>query len=539
MSNLETAYSKWSLLPLISLGLPVSILGLVEATKYTTAPNGYPVTNWSYLLLAGIALFVFKLQQLFFTKRSFDRRARQLGCGPLPVYPAKDPILGLDTLLSALRAINSHRLLYWFDDRSKICGKTYYGQALGDWLIMTSDPDNIKAILSTNFDDWPIAGPRLYSTLPALGQDSIFTTNGHKWHNARALIRPSFVRNQVADLQCFDRHITNLLNVIPADGETFDMQALLQDMTMDSSTDFLLGYSTNSLVKPSPDARQMLHDFEFVSRESSKNARLGALIYFLPHPVLYAAVKRTRKFIGHYMNKAIQESEKGVTRERSYVFLDELLKTSPSPDFTIDQMLSILVAGRDTTATAMTAAFYFLARNPTAVEKLRKEIENVGEKNPTWEQLRNMKYMNNVTREALRLFPPVASNCRKANRETMLPRGGGPDGSLPVLVPKGTPIRYVTAQMHRDTDIYGPDADEFRPERWESDLRTGWTYIPFSGGPRICLGQQFALTQISLTLYRFFQTFKSIEARDSGPLLAQTNLTISFPYGCKVSVKGA
>lgn len=70
-------------------------------------------------------------------------------------------------------------------------------------------------------------------------------------------------------------------------------------------------------------------------------------------------------------------------------------------------------------------------------------------------------------------------------------------------------------------------------------LPRSWQYIPFSGGPRICLGQQFALTQIAYTLFRFFKTFRSIEARDSGPLLAQTNLTISFPYGCWISVRRA
>ena len=66
-----------------------------------------------------------------------------------------------------------------------------------------------------------------------------------------------------------------------------------------------------------------------------------------------------------------------------------------------------------------------------------------------------------------------------------------------------------------------------------------WEYIPFSGGPRICLGQQFALTQIAYTLFRFFKTFRAIEARDSGPFLLRTNLTISFPHGCLVSVTRA
>lgn len=66
-----------------------------------------------------------------------------------------------------------------------------------------------------------------------------------------------------------------------------------------------------------------------------------------------------------------------------------------------------------------------------------------------------------------------------------------------------------------------------------------WEYIPFSGGPRICLGQQFALTQMAYTLFRFFRVFRAIEARDSGPLLAKINLTLSFPYGCLVSVTRA
>jgi cytochrome P450 len=66
-----------------------------------------------------------------------------------------------------------------------------------------------------------------------------------------------------------------------------------------------------------------------------------------------------------------------------------------------------------------------------------------------------------------------------------------------------------------------------------------WEYIPFSGGPRICPGQQFALTQIAYALFKFFRTFRAIEARDSGPFLVNTSLTASFPHGCLVSVSRA
>lgn len=77
---------------------------------------------------------------------------------------------------------------------------------------------------------------------------------------------------------------------------------------------------------------------------------------------------------------------------------------------------------------------------------------------------------------------------------TTLPVGGGPDGRSPVFVKKGTAVGYSVYVMHRRKDIYGEDADEFRPERWEGDeLRNihSYAYLPFNGGPRICLGRKF------------------------------------------------
>lgn len=73
---------------------------------------------------------------------------------------------------------------------------------------------------------------------------------------------------------------------------------------------------------------------------------------------------------------------------------------------------------------------------------------------------------------ALRLCSPVAANSRSAARDTILPRGGGKDGSQPILVPKGTSCRWVTHALHRNKEVYGEDVEEFRPERWDS-IRPG------------------------------------------------------------------
>jgi cytochrome P450 len=87
--------------------------------------------------------------------------------------------------------------------------------------------------------------------------------------------------------------------------------------------------------------------------------------------------------------------------------------------------------------------------------------------------------------------------------------------------------------MHRRRDIYGPDADEFRPERWEK-LRPGWGYLPFNGGPRICVGQQFALTEAGYATVRLMQTFSGIEDREPRAWGAKQHLTMSSLWGTKV-----
>lgn len=90
--------------------------------------------------------------------------------------------------------------------------------------------------------------------------------------------------------------------------------------------------------------------------------------------------------------------------------------------------------------------------------------------------------------------------------------------------------------MHRRRDIYGEDADQFRPERWEGNLRAGWGYLPFNGGARICVGQQFALTEASYTMVRLVQKFGDIESRDSEPWKEQFGLTTASLNGTKVAL---
>lgn len=89
--------------------------------------------------------------------------------------------------------------------------------------------------------------------------------------------------------------------------------------------------------------------------------------------------------------------------------------------------------------------------------------------------------------------------------------------------------------MHRRKDLFGEDADEYKPERWES-LRVGWEYLPFNGGPRICIGQQFALTEAGYTIVRLVQEFRKIESTDPRGWLEGLHLTLASGNGVHVGM---
>ena len=165
----------------------------------------------------------------------------------------------------------------------------------------------------------------------------------------------------------------------------------------------------------------------------------------------------------------------------------------------MNSQIPIMCLGRDTTAALLTDVWWNLSHEPQVWQRLQKEVSSLenplSRERPIFEQLKEMKYLRAVLNESLRLHPAVPSNLRQAVTDTMLPVGGGNDGKSPVFVPKGTQVAYGVYAMHRRKDLYGEDAENFKPERWldegeKKGLRVGWDYLPFNGGPRICLGRK-------------------------------------------------
>ncbi|KAJ5118200.1 hypothetical protein N7526_009837 [Penicillium atrosanguineum] len=179
------------------------------------------------------------------------------------------------------------------------------------------------------------------------------------------------------------------------------------------------------------------------------------------------------------------------------------------------QLLSILLAGRDTTASLLSWTILLLARYPEVFRKLRETIVSEfgtysAPQNITFATLRFCQYLQYCMNETLRIYRVVPFNWRSATRDTSISRGSGSDGLSPIVIRKGEHIMYGTHVMHRCKELWGPDADEFKPGRW-ANRNIGWEYIPFNGGSRICIGQQFAPAETGYVLVRLLQRFDQIE----------------------------
>lgn len=467
------------------------------------------------------------------------------GCSPPPLFP-NDPF-GVRFLLDAAQHIKSNTLLAAWSGLFHTLGHTFKHRIFpgpGD-TIATDEPDNVRAVLSTQFDDWDLPRLRIKAFLPVLGHYSIFTSNGDAWKRARTTLRPAFVRDQVADLRCLDRHIARLIQAIPRDGSPFDLQAMFSMMTTDIISDFMFGRSTDILGNAPEDGLRFGRCFDVCMQKVANRARLGWISMLLGDREL----DECTTFMNAYVEKYVAEvrGEQGGKSEeeresKRYMFLNELLRTGESDEVIRDHLMSIFTAGRDTTTSILSYLFFELSRQPNVVAAIQQEMEDLKMDDPSqlpaWESLRAMKYLNWAVKEALRLSPPVAANAREAVRDTILPTGGGPDGKSPIFVTKGTILRYLPWALHRRQDIYGADADEFHPERWET-LRTTFEYIPFNAGPRICIGQQFALTQIAFVTFRLLQAFKKIERKDDRPPIQKFGVNTSMLYGCWVSMTPA
>ncbi|KAG7038132.1 cytochrome P450 [Colletotrichum scovillei] len=427
---------------------------LAAMSKPSHIKDGF-LGSYAEWLVLGLLFLVFLRSIVKFIDE--ERRIRRHG-GHASRYKSYTPF-GVLSGLHFLWSITTHALqdqnlkfmhnAFLRSGQGKKNPYTFEVSLIGTRAIFTADPENIRAMLATQFNDFG-KGQRFRADWFELMGNSIFNVDGDAWHASRQRLRSLFTRQRVSDLVCFERHIQDMLPAL-AGGHCVDMKDVLSRLALDVSADFSLGRQVNSLTSEDDDA--VFEAFERIRHTQSLIERLGPLNFLVPRRKFRKDLEALDKFMGPSIEKAISMSDAELT---------EMDKT--------DHGWTLLHACAGVSRDA---------------RYLRDEM--------------SMTFVTHVLNETLRLYPNAPFNIRAASKDTSLPRGGGPGGNDPVGVPSGTQIIYSThvLQLRDDLNSYKIPLHDFYPRRWETWTPRPWTYIPFNGGPRICIGQQLALTEMA------------------------------------------
>ncbi|KAI0122376.1 cytochrome P450 monooxygenase [Daldinia grandis] len=504
---------------------------------------------WGCLIVAAVLFFACQACNVFLSGKAESlEEGKALSYNSAPL--ANRWPLGIDLLARTLVASDELCVMEFFLDNFRRFGNTFR-QVIG-WneSLMTVDSAVIETILLSNAKDWGLGFRRTIFS-PLLG-DGIFVQEGDAWKHSRDILRPHFYHRNYESLDILRPHIDNLLQVITsATTDIVDLEPLFFHLALDITTEFLFGESVRSQCSDSSAASQEFEEaFNLAQIISAKRLRLQKLYWLVGGKELRKACNVIHRFVDRVIHKALIAGADGEYSGRP-PFLRNIAQYYPRRDTLRGHTISILTAGRDTTATFLSWTFFHLVRHPSIMAKLQLEISQVDETVAplTRPDLLRFTYLQNIIKEVLRLHPPLPLISRTALRDTILPAGGGSDGNSPILVPKGMSVLYSAYCIHRRPDLYGMDAELFRPERWEEQplcsrdtTHRGWTFLPFGGGPRTCLGMDFSLTGGAYTIVRILQRFPSVKLpageriQVSGKERQMATISLKPADGCKVDL---
>jgi cytochrome P450 len=275
---------------------------------------------------------------------------------------------------------------------------------------------------------------------------------------------------------------------------------------------------------------------EVVMQRFVTNASL-ALLFSFDIPVIFArresrAVQNLNEIIGGIIQ------QRRASHQRRGDLLDTLLHVrdadgKPMSDVQLrDEVMTLFLAGHETTAIALSWACYLIAQSPDVEAKLAEELRTVlGGHVPAPDDLPKLRYTEMVLKETLRLYPAVWGIGRRAIAECEL---GG------YRIPAGSNIFILQWRTQRDARFF-PDPERFDPERWREDpVRSGkiprFAYFPFGGGPRVCVGAVFAMMEATLLLAMIQQRYQ-LELVPNHPVEVLASVTLRPKHGIQMIAK--
>jgi cytochrome P450 len=359
------------------------------------------------------------------------------------------------------------------------------------------NPRDIEYVLRGNHRNFTKdKGTRLLS--PLLGQ-GLLTSEGDYWRRQRRLAQPAFQLDQIQKYSDVMVAYTERAIDRWQTGETRDIHADMMRLTLEIVGQTLFSADVGGY------ADQVGRDMDIIMKHFASMFGMIPLLHRLPLPRNFR-FRRAVRDLDQIIYDTINQRRSGRTGGDD--LLGRLLAAQDEDGSRMtdrqlrDELVTLFLAGHETTALALSFSFYLLAQNPAAAARLDAEVQDVlGDKLPTSADVPRLRYTEWVVRESMRLLPPAPSIGREALSDCEI---GG------FYVPKGTQIALLQWVVHRDPRWFD-DPESFKPERWDNDLARRLprgAYFPFGDGPRVCIGNQFAMMEAILILSTVVRRFR-------------------------------
>ncbi|KAL0913397.1 hypothetical protein M5K25_016856 [Dendrobium thyrsiflorum] len=424
-------------------------------------------------------------------------------------------------------------------------------------MIYTTDPAIVEYILKTNFKNYG-KGQYNYENLKELFGDGIFAVDGEKWRHQRKLASYEFstraLRNYSTSV--FKTNATKLAYIIFDKAKSdlaFDIQELFMSSTMDSI--FKIGFGVDLMnLDGSVDGIKFTKAFD------------NASVYIIRRYVdvfwkfkrffnigYEAQLKKDINVINDFIYNLIRAKKENLTNAKSNLekkediisrFMAEMEHDPKNITYKYlrDIMLNFVIAGKDTTAGTLSWFMYLLCKHPSIQEEIFQEVKEITQAEQdicisefaekiTEDSLDKMKYLHAALFETLRLYPSVPLDSKSCFSDDTLPDGFN--------VNRGDVVFYMPYPMGRMEILWGDDAEKFQPKRWldgDGSIRneSPFKFTAFQAGPRICLGKDFAYTQMKIFAAVLLHFFKFKLSCKSNDVHYKTMLTLHIDQGLYV-----
>ncbi len=382
-------------------------------------------------------------------------------------------------------------------------------------FVLVNEPDLIKEILVTQQHHFTKSeGGR---TLRMLLGNGLLTSEEPLHRQMRRIVQPAFHHEHIAryatTMQSFARDFTEKCE----DGDVFDMHAAMNELTLRIAGATLFGTDAEADAKrvrgalhgametyplaigPIGKMRRRLPWLGSTRRFNAARAMLDRVVFALIAQRRASGQQRTDALS---LLLAAEDSRTGMRLS------DEQLR---------DEAMTLFLAGHETTSNALLWTWYLLAQNPDVERRLHEEVDAIPfDAADPFEVLRGLQYTARVVRESMRLFPPAWIIGRESQCAVLLPGG--------YRIPAKTTVFICPLVLHRRSELYD-DPERFDPDRWLIADRPAFAYVPFGGGARRCIGEEFAWTETVLVLSMIAKAFR-FELESDAPVETEAIVTL-------------